>query len=201
MYRFYLAAVDLLPAALLLIPFYWIVNRVYFRNGKKSAYYCMISCYLGVIYVLTGLPTVAYIEPELNLNLIPILPMAADLKNSALNIFLFVPLGMMLPLGWRKFREKYYVVGFGFGVSLCIEILQIFTFRATDVNDLITNTIGAYLGCLPVMAIMKKNPRIATLIDEENSHEIVAVLLTTCGIMFFLYPFASGILWDLILTK
>ena len=152
------------------------------------------------MYVLVGLPTVTYIRPELNLNLIPILPMADDLKNSVLNISLFLPLGMMLPLGWRRFRNKCNTVGFCFGISLCIELLQIFTFRATDVNDLITNTLGAYLGYLPTMVIMKKNPKIAYLIAKENSHEIFVVLLTTFGIMFFIYPFASSALWDLILA-
>ena len=82
MYRFYLAAVDLLPAALLMIPVFWIMNQLYFHNWKKSMFYCLISCYLGVVYVLVGLPTVTYIRPELNLNLIPIIPMADDLKNS-----------------------------------------------------------------------------------------------------------------------
>ena len=200
MYRFYLAAVDLLPTALLMIPLYCIMDRVYFRNRKKSLFYCLFACYLGVVYVLVGLPTVTYIRPELNLNLIPILPMAEDWKNSVLNVFLFVPLGMMLPLGWLKFRKKRYTVGFCFGISLCIESLQMLTFRATDVNDLITNTLGAYLGYLVVMVIMKKYPRIGNLIAEENSHEIFVVLLTVFGVMFFIYPYVSATLWDLILA-
>lgn len=200
MYRFYLAAVDLLPTALLMIPLYWIMDRVYFRNSKKSMFYCLFACYLGVVYVLVGLPTVNYIRPELNLNLIPILPMAEDWKNSVLNVFLFAPLGMMLPLGWLKFREKRYAVGLCFGISLCIESLQMLTFRATDVNDLITNTLGAYLGYLAVMVIMKKYPRIGNLIAEENSREIFAVLLTVFGVMFFIYSYVSATLWDLILA-
>ena len=200
MYRFYLAAVDLVPAAVLMIPFYWIMNLLYFHNSRKSVFYCLLSCYLGVVYVLVGLPTVTYIRPELNLNLIPILPMAEDLKNSVLNVVLFVPLGMMLPLGWRKFQEKYHAVGFAFGISLCIELLQMLTFRATDVNDLITNTVGACLGYLAIMPVIKKNPKIAGLVAEENSSGIYSVLLITFGIMFFVYPFVSAALWDFILA-
>ena len=200
MYRFYLAAVDLLPAALLMILVFWILDRLYFRNRKKSAFYCLISCYLAVVYVLVGLPTVTYIRPELNLNLIPILPMAEDLQNSALNVVLFVPLGILLPIGWKKFRERRYALQLGFGISLCIELLQMLTFRTTDVNDLITNTLGTCLGYLAAREMMKQKPRIANLVVEENNHTLFAVLLIVFGIMFFLYPFVSSALWDLILA-
>ena len=200
MYRFYLAAVDLLPAALLMIPIFWILDRLYFRNRKKSVFYCLISCYLAVVYVLVGLPTVTYIRPELNLNLIPILPMAEDLKNSVLNVVLFVPLGILLPIGWKRFRERRYALQLGFGISLCIELLQMLTFRTTDVNDLITNTLGTYLGYLAAREMMKQKPRIANLVVEENNHTLFAVLLIVFGIMFFLYPFVSSALWDLILA-
>lgn len=200
MYRFYLAAVDLLPAALLMIPIFWILDRLYFRNRKKSVFYCLISCYLAVVYVLVGLPTVTYIRPELNLNLIPILPMAEDLQNSALNVVLFVPLGILLPIGWKKFREKRYALQLGFGISLCIELLQMLTFRTTDVNDLITNTLGTYLGYLAAREMMKQKPRIADLVVEEKNHTLFAVLMIVFAIMFFLYPFVSATLWDLILA-
>lgn len=200
MYRFYLAAVDLLPAALLMIPIFWILDRLYFRNRKKSVFYCLISCYLAVVYVLVGLPTVTYIRPELNLNLIPILPMAEDLKNSVLNVVLFVPLGILLPIGWKKFRERRYALLLGFGISFCIELLQMLTFRTTDVNDLINNTLGTYLGYLLAMKVMKKNLRIANLFDEENAYEILVVLLIVLGVMFFAYSVASATLWDFLLA-
>lgn len=200
MYRFYLAAVDLLPAALLMIPIFWVLDRLYFRNRKKSVFYCLISCYLAVVYVLVGLPTVTYIRPELNLNLIPILPMAEDLQNSVLNVVLFVPLGILLPIGWKKFRERRYALLLGFGISFCIELLQMLTFRTTDVNDLITNTLGTYLGYLAAREMMKQKPRTANLVVEENNHTLFAVLMIVFAIMFFLYPFVSATLWDLILA-
>ena len=74
------------------------------------------------------------------------------------------------------------------------------TFRATDVNDLITNTLGTYLGYLAARAMVKQNPRIANLVVEENCRALFMVLLIVFGIMFFLYPFVSATLWDLILA-
>ena len=200
MYRFYLAAVDLLPGVLLLLPLYWILNKVYFCSARKSTLYCLFSCYIAVVYVLVGLPNVTYIRPEVNLNLIPVVGMIDDWKNCILNILLFVPLGAMLPVLWRKFRKLRYTVLLGFGMSLAIELLQILTFRATDVNDLITNTFGTYSGFLCARLLLQKSTRLRCLVDEENTGEFVIVLTAVLLPMFFVYPFLSAALWDWVLS-
>lgn len=41
--------------------------------------------------------------------------------NVLLNIALFVPLGVLLPLLWKPFRKWYAALGAGFGVSLLID--------------------------------------------------------------------------------
>lgn len=50
----------------------------------------------------------------------------------------------------RILYEKYDKLGkialLGFLLSLSVEIVQLFGFGATDINDLITNTVGACLG-------------------------------------------------------
>ena len=58
MYRLYLAAVDMLPGVLMLAPAYWILNRAYYHNTRKSFFYFVFSCYLSVVYVLVGMPNV-----------------------------------------------------------------------------------------------------------------------------------------------
>lgn len=50
----------------------------------------------------------------------------------------------------------------GFGLSLTIELAQLFTqYRATDVDDLITNTVGTLLGylCFRLIHRAKKDGR------------------------------------------
>lgn len=196
MYRFYLAAIDIVPAALLLAPAYFIINKAYFHNTRKSIFYYIFSCYFSVIYVLVGLPNVAYIRPELNLNLIPLIGIVYDWKNSILNVLLFVPLGMMLPIVWSKFRQKKSTLLFGFTTSLAIELLQILTFRATDVNDLLTNLLGTYLGFLCANGLLRKR-RIEEVGATKELGFVIAIVVL---IMFFAYPFVSSALWDLILA-
>lgn len=200
MYRFYLAAVDMLPGALILIPVYLLLNSMYFHSVRKSFLYFLFSCYLCVVYVLVGMPTVTYIRPEMNLNLIPLVGMIADLKNSILNVLLFVPLGFTLPVLWHRFKTVKPTVLFGFGMSFIIELLQILTFRATDVNDLITNTLGTFLGFLFAKTTLKKSPSAKHAVDITAPLELVIVLASVLLVMFFVYPFVSAALWDWILS-
>lgn len=196
MYRFYLAAIDMLPAVLLLVPAYWILNSIHFHNSRKSFLYFLFSCYLSVVYVLVGMPNITYIRPELNLNLLPIIGMIDDWKNSILNVLLFIPLGAMLPILWSNFRQKKNALLFGFGTSLVIELLQMLTFRATDVNDLITNTLGAYLGYLCADHLLQKH-RIEVAGTTKEAGFVIAIVIL---VMFLGYPFVSSALWDLILA-
>ena len=196
MYRFYLAAIDMLPGILILSPIYWILNRAYYHNPKKSFFYFLFSCYLSVIYVLVGLPNITYMRPEVNLNLVPFIGLIDDWKNSILNILLFIPLGAMLPILWNSFRTQKNTLLFGFGTSLTIELLQILTFRATDVNDLITNTLGTYLGFLFASHLCKKH-QLSSADEAGQAGIVIAVVLL---VMFFAYPFVSAALWDMILA-
>ncbi len=60
--------------------------------------------------------------------------------------FLFVPFGFFLPILWDKFRNIKNIALMGFIVTSLIEISQIFTFRTSDINDIITNTVGTIIG-------------------------------------------------------
>ena len=81
--------------------------------------------------------------------------------NVLLNIALFIPLGFLLPLLSKPFRKWYAALGAGFGVSLLIELAQLFTGSGMcDVDDLFTNTLGAMLGwcaAMLVLALHQKN--------------------------------------------
>lgn len=72
---------------------------------------------------------------------------AYRLINSVGNIGMFVPIGFGTALLWRRGTlAKSALVGLG--ASLSIELLQLPLARATDVDDLWLNTLGAVLGWL-----------------------------------------------------
>lgn len=74
-------------------------------------------------------------------------PYLVGLLNIAGNVILFVPMGIFLPLLFRNLqtgRRVGAVVGL---LSLCVEILQLFTATGQfDVDDVILNTLGGLAG-------------------------------------------------------
>lgn len=195
MYRFFLAAVDVIPAAVVLIPvFILLYFKRYNRDLKKCALCCVFCLYLSAVFVLVGIPNVTYFRPEVNLNLIPFKGMMQDLKNGILNVILFVPLGFLLPVLWQNFRRMGACFAFGLGLSLAIELMQMLTFRATDVNDMITNTAGTLLGFLLAKGLTPKIPAAG-----EGRREALCLTALSFSVMFFIHPFLSPLIWDRIL--
>ena len=83
--------------------------------------------------------------------------------NLLLNIAMFLPLGILLPLLADVFRRWYVTVPVGFGISLAIEIVQYCFGRGTaDVDDLLCNTLGAAVGyclCVAGLSLVERRPR------------------------------------------
>ena len=71
------------------------------------------------------------------------------LVNLIGNVAMFIPTGVILPVLYRSVNRYWKDVFAGAVLSLCIELLQLpFASRATDIDDLILNTLGAALGGL-----------------------------------------------------
>lgn len=184
-------------AALILVPLLLVCHKLRFHDWKKTGLYLLFSLYLSVVCSLVGLPSIQYIRFQPNVNLIPFVGMVTALRDTLLNILLFLPLGFFLPLLWEDRRQFHRVVLEGFLISLTIELLQILTFRATDVNDLITNTLGTILGYLLGSLLMEKFPRLACPgWDSRDRYLLYAVVLTT---KFLIQPTLAGLIWELML--
>lgn len=80
--------------------------------------------------------------------------------NLLLNIALFVPLGVLLPLVSKPLRKGHLTIPIGFAVSLCIELLQLGLGRGIcDVDDLFANTLGAAVGYFAVTAVFSASKK------------------------------------------
>ena len=68
-------------------------------------------------------------------------------RNIILNILMFVPLGFMIPLLFKKCKRWYITYLIGFGATLFIEILQLISKRGIfELDDIINNTLGCIIG-------------------------------------------------------
>lgn len=59
--------------------------------------------------------------------------------------YLSMALGFLLPMIWRRCRF-HQVLLIGMLSSLAIEIMQLFNWRVSDIDDLLMNTLGAVIG-------------------------------------------------------
>ena len=63
------------------------------------------------------------------------------------NAAMFIPSGIVLPIAYRQLNSFPRVVAAGAFISLCIEVIQLpFYSRASDIDDLIMNTLGVIVG-------------------------------------------------------
>lgn len=74
------------------------------------------------------------------------LGMFAVSANLAGNILIFVPYGFFISMASRS-RGFFKTLFFSMGLSLCVEIAQLFTrVGSFDVDDILLNTIGGVIG-------------------------------------------------------
>lgn len=151
--------IDLMCAAVFALPLAWLF-MAHCKNGSKKRFFLisLFTLYLCKMFDVVGIPAVQYIRWDPTVNLIPF----GDEKNFrfflqlGLNAVMFLPLGFLIPLLWSKCRRWYRTAAVGFLTSLTIELLQLFSFRATDVDDLLMNTLGAWLGYVLSWAFFRK---------------------------------------------
>ena len=128
----------------------WLVGnrRMIADKAYKVLHIVWIYIYLFYGYLAVqeaaGIGTIwdliAYGKLDNSINLIPFSSEGA--MTYILNIIMFMPLGFLLPLIWKNFRNAKKVVLMGFLMSLAIEICQLFNIRTTDIDDLMMNKIG-----------------------------------------------------------
>lgn len=151
MYSSYLLLTMLLPCLI----YQGLMEIKVKRNSQRmpAKYYFgvyLLLVYLWMVFKVTGIGLLAdvvrpgnAVKGGFNWN-----PLEGLGMGFVLNVIMFLPLGFLLPCIWKKCRNIMNVAVSGLFLSLLIEISQIFNWRATDIDDLLANTIGACVGYL-----------------------------------------------------
>lgn len=165
-----------------------------YRFKKKIPIRHFVWTYIFIFYIymvlsVTGIGSIWDIgkyDSIIRMNEINLTLFQSDRFNYVANIIMFIPLGFLLPLIWRKCKNIIITTFIGAGFSLFIEIGQLFNHRVTDIDDLIMNTLGAIIG----FCIWKVFSKIFKQSKEDNgltSKEAIAYLSLSIIGMFFLY--------------
>ena len=149
---------------------------------------------INAMYIVVGVPGVQYICWDPTLNLIPFQDFStSNITGMVLNAIMFAPLGFLLPAYFERYRRWGRTLAAGFLTSVAVELIQLFTFRATDVDDLILNTLGTLVGFL--MAKLVFGHRIAVYRGKKDWLELVIINgIVLLIIVFVRYPLMEAIL-------
>lgn len=158
------------------------------KSSGKIKWQHYLFGYFLILYLvislkdIVGFPTLSDLERKVMLG-VPIfdpvlnfIPLSSGIEISTiLNIIFFMPFGFLLPTLWNKFRKFIPTVFAGFIFSLIIEVGQLFTIRATDVDDLIMNTLGTILGFIlfKILSIIFKKLSNKTMFEEYNKKDSI----------------------------
>lgn len=62
------------------------------------------------------------------------------------NVMLFIPLGFFIPIVLESKRKWYKTLFIAFGITFSVEFFQYFIGRSADIDDILTNLLGAIIG-------------------------------------------------------
>ena len=191
--------VDVLSAAVVALPLVWLFQR--FRGERGWTRYVLSGLfvlYLCEMFDVVGIPAAQYIRWEPNISLIPFSDETHWLGvQRVLNAVMFAPFGFLLPVLWRGCRKWSVTTLAGFLLSLTIEILQMFCFRATDVDDLLMNTLGAGFGFFAAWLFFHKKwarePAPGTFKVSDSLSLTVSILIPLLTIVLVRTPISDCI--------
>ncbi len=197
--------IALLPMVLLYQ--YWSIKRyrlscVQFSITRRITTY--LFCYLLIgILTLTGIPSITSIRMDANINMVPFQDVTYNYLQYVENMILFVPFGLLVPLLWEKYSKFLLTTLLGFGLSVIIEFMQLFCHRATDIDDLLMNTLGTIVGYFLFWVAKKIFPKLLEVCRIGETHglkyELCIYLTFAWGAMFFIQPLIVEKIWSLVL--
>lgn len=169
----------------------------------------LLACLITGITSITGSAGINNIIPHRTtiirldeINLVPLIHWGiSDLFGLIMNIILFIPIGILLPILWKKGSSFNQTVLSGFIFSLLIELSQLFNWRATDIDDLLMNTFGVMVGYGLYYLLFRKITIFQ--VNNESTNKVIKYSPLLNVLLFFLLQFFIGkpyirFIWDTI---
>ena len=165
-----ISAACLLGMAVLYAPICFLLRKRV-PPAKQLACFLFSACVIIVLAatVITGASNAA--TADRSLNLVPFrglqetwgMPEPKKIAQTAANVVMFIPLGLMMSVALRRMRNFWKTALSLALFSFAIEFTQYFTGRSADIDDLMLNTLGGMLGYLIFFVVSrlfwKKRPR------------------------------------------
>ncbi len=121
---------------------------------------------------------------------------ASGVWQFLLNIIMFVPLGFLLPVVFKRLRSWHGVLIVSLAFTVATELLQLISYRGTDIDDVIANTVGGlcgfalYLIVIGLIHVISRRDIVVTKYLPRLSVGIVLIVLITA--VFISLKFCDG---------
>lgn len=192
----------------LIVIFTIVYTNIQRKNEKGISLYnigiILLSLVMVIIFSLTGVSPISGFNIDIRIDEISFTPFKGIIEmlqggltlytiiNIIGNIIMFMPMGFLLPLLFSNLDCLKKTVAIGFGTSLLIEFTQLFLIRATDIDDLILNTLGTMLGYLVFLAFKKLLPRLTEKFSTESIGKENKLMLWSCILVPYMVIIMAG---------
>lgn len=172
--------INYLTACLIATPIYLLIRRPWLKNDKREVILAIFFVYLAGLFAVTlrgtyQLPLDAFknavyrIKTLSGINIVPIKYIISYFKYATLdefmlnfvsNIVIFIPWGFGTMLLWQKNHKPIRLIALLIGITVFIEVFQIFIGRSFDIDDIILNFSGGLIGAIIYIILLKLKPNI-----------------------------------------
>lgn len=186
----YELAVSFLPFLILMIMY--IIKQKQDRKGISVSHVVAVTLFalyiIGVYYVTEAGTLYDVIYYRLKTATVHIEPFSCeiDLMGYFLNVVMLVPFGILVPYIWEELDNPLAITVSGALFSVFVEMTQMLNYRATDIDDVLMNALGALTGYYLYNKCRELRSRPCRKNDMSFGILIMAVLATFAG-RFFLY--------------
>ncbi len=185
---------DIWPLVIFVLVVVISLRIVYlFKGNRKVIIYREILNIIFIIYVLGLYHILTYQNVGYGgINLVPFKEMFRYafgsykfMKNIVGNIVIFIPLGFFAShyLNTKKWVSPVLI---SLIVSLCAEGIQYYIGRVFDVDDILLNVLGGFLGYLIFIALRAVKSRLPKFMRSDGFLNFIVILIIIIIILFAL---------------
>lgn len=206
---FFLGFTLLTLVAVIFLFAYFVVYKLLFKGRKKlkvkgtllwSAFFIYFIVVLGATLGMRHTGSGGYANFHLFSSYIEAWNSFSTLqwRNIILNILMLVPLGIFLPLLFKKCKKFWVTYLLGFLFTLILELTQLFAQRGIfELDDILNNTLGCIIGYGVVMIFIlyfvdKKKDKSLFLLSLQ-----LPLLITIIGFSYIFYTYSNQELGNL----
>ena len=186
---------DMLPSIWPMLLFVTVVavtirGAYLYDNGKKFILYKELFALVFILYILCLYYILTYRDSGGGVNLVPFKEMFRYtfgsykfIKNIVGNILLFLPFGFFVSY-YLDTDEIGLPLVISFIVSLCAEGMQYYLGRVFDIDDIILNLIGGFLGSLIFILFSSIRERLPKFMRSDGFLNFVIIVIVVLIVLY-----------------